>query len=243
MSRPTDHPSRLPWFAAGLLKPDEALSIQEHIQSCDECADTSRALAAMGSGLRLSTAIHVPAESLVRFENREEIDPEDRVGIESHLAGCEPCRDDLAALRSVRREIGGTRAPGLRRALLVAAAVVLLMVAWPLASRWSRPRGQDETRWLPSSRGDSTARTLSGAGPWALTIELPLTAPDGAYHARVESSLGDPVRTLPGSIVASEGRLRLSLEPLAPAGKYRLILEPAPAGPSGAFIYPFEIVP
>jgi anti-sigma factor RsiW len=243
MSRPTDHPSRLPWFAAGLLKPDEARSIQEHIQSCDECADTSRALAAMGSGLRVSEPGHIPAECLVRYENGEALDPEDRVGIESHLAGCEPCREDLAALRSVRREIGGTRAPGLRRALLVAAAVVLLMVAWPLASRWWNPQRPGETPWLPASRSDSTARTLSGAGPWALTIELPLTAPEGAYHARVESSLGDPVRTLPGSIVASEGRVRLSLEPLASPGKYRLILEPSPAGPSGAFIYPFEIVP
>ncbi len=243
MSRPTDHPSRLPWFAVGLLEPEEALGIQEHIHGCAECADASRALAAMGSGLRASMARHVPAESLVRYENGEATDPVDRIGIEAHLAGCAGCRDDLEALRSVRREIGGARAPRRRRAILVAAAAVMLAVALPVASRWWNPQGRGQAPWLPASRGDSATPTLSGAGPWALTIELPLTAPDGAYRARLESSLGEPVRTLPGSIVARGGRLQLSLEPLAPPGKYRLILEPSPADPAGAFIYPFEIAP
>ena len=235
------HPAQLPWYVAGRLPDDEMRSVREHVEACEECSETAAHLAAMERSLSATARPHVDAELLVRYENGEAIEGDERIRIEAHLTRCDVCRDDLDILKSVRRELRPARRPILRRAALAAAAVVLLAVAWPLASWWWGGPAPGEPPWLPSSRSGAPHPSLAGPGPWSLTIHLPMTAPEGNYRARIENLDGRTIRMLPGPWHADSGRLRLTLESLGSSGSYLLVLEPQVAHPSGAFIYPFEV--
>src|SRR6185436_1317476 len=74
------------------------------LQECEVCRAEVAALASMMKSVRFQRQMdHVAAADLVWFEEEaRSLDPGKRASIESHLAGCPECCEDLETMRQAR---------------------------------------------------------------------------------------------------------------------------------------------
>jgi hypothetical protein len=148
-----------------------------HYPRCPECArEVARfarlklALADEGAG----TSAHPSEADLVAFAApSSRLPPEERVRLEAHLAGCAPCRTELAvargpgvpAARGVPTRprwlewLGGALAPAVRRPALVAAVIALFVVPTAILV-WRRAQEEPAT---PGTRTAGVERVSPGA--------------------------------------------------------------------------------
>jgi hypothetical protein len=137
---------------------------RDHYPRCAECSSEVARFATLKSALGSDGAggpAHLSeAQLLALASSRAHAAPEERVRLEAHLAGCAPCRTELAVVRGFdfasiaaapgRRgwlvRLGGALAAPPRRAALLAAVVVLLAVPAGVLV-W---RSAQETRATPS---------------------------------------------------------------------------------------------
>lgn len=134
----------LPWLLNGTLDEPTRDAMDTHVAACPHCqrerSDTDFALDAFGR--------HVTPEELVEYAFGRPIDRADTETIESHLASCDACRDQLALVRESRNLMaieGETRTPA------------IAPVAWHARLRSSIP--------LPLAAGLVLA-TLIGSWTW-----------------------------------------------------------------------------
>ncbi len=163
---------------------------RDHYPRCPECssevarfATLKRGLAGEGEG---ASAHPSEAELVALATPASRLAPEQRVRLEAHLAGCAPCRTELAVVRGPGfpavsaaparprwlEWLDGVLAPLLRRPALVAAVIALLAV--PVAVfLWRRAQ---ETPAAPSAPTAEIERGASGAA----VAKAPPAAPAAA---------------------------------------------------------------
>ncbi len=260
MSAVTEHPELLAQYVAGHLEPSRAGDIEAHLERCADCRSEAAALASMRDTLRLQHgAGHVPGEDLVSLvEGDLERAPERRRPIERHLETCADCRDDRLALERVRGAPGSPRvgrcrssrpggAPARRLVRIgavaagLAAAILLLRTVPGLWTTSTPVPGQARpVTFAAPRRGAEEERVLRIAGPWSITVVLPLGAPEGAYGARVEAADGTVLKG-PGAPRPSDGStLIVPIESLT-VGSYRLIIDPKTPAAGAPYVYPFRV--
>ncbi|MGH9870827.1 MAG: zf-HC2 domain-containing protein [Candidatus Polarisedimenticolia bacterium] len=238
--RSKEHPFLLPWYRTGRLDAEEERDIRQHLEVCAECAETSPRIALIAHHLRAVAAPHVGSQELVDFEGGRSPDPALRARIEAHLAACHDCRGDLEALRSASMK--GHRRPG-RRWLPAAAAILLLSLAAPAAWRWWNASPAAGGLWLPARRSVSDQPVLSSPGPWPVTIQLPASAPQGTYRARVLDESGRELATIgPAVRPDASGRLGIEIPPLPSPRQLELALEPEGSA-QVSYTYRFRTAP
>jgi hypothetical protein len=162
---------------------------RDHYPRCAECsrevagfATLKMALAGDGAG---ASAHPSESELLALATPSLHLASDERVRLEAHLAGCAPCRTELAVARGFdfaavsappRRPrlldwLGGALVPALARPALLAAAVVVLAVPAGVLI-WRRAH---ETRAIPSS---PTAEVERGAPDAAVAKTPPQAEPE-----------------------------------------------------------------
>lgn len=106
----TNHPTdeSIAAFRRGMTTEEEAALISNHLSTCGDCAQTASALDLVLLGLEAESHAHVPAETLVAFQSRILTDAGEtgqpdwtRDKVESHLAYCSQCHDELVLLRTI----------------------------------------------------------------------------------------------------------------------------------------------
>ena len=239
MSAASLHPTRLPWFAAGTLPPDEAASIEQHVADCAECRAEVDALRSMTRTLRaFAPAGHLAPELLVAYHgDRGSLSAEETAPVEAHLRHCGQCRADLRALERADATLRTVS----RRQLLGAAASVLVvtLTGWQIAS-WRAPAPSPQNvlhvSLNPVTRGDSVRIPT---GPCVLDVLLPVNAEDGTYVARVQLPDGDSLAL--GSTVSKKQRLSFTvLEGFTP-GPHVLFLRRQGGDASEDIPYVFDV--
>ena len=189
-----------------------------------------------------------------------ELPPATAIDVDRHLAGCDPCRRDLAAvavassaLRDASRlpvvpapDLPPMRpppaspdpSPGRRRGrwLLGAAAVLLALLLGVGGYTAGRDRDPGQTVALAATTGDATAEArMRGAGDDQIMTMTARGLPRPPAGAHYEVWLVDDAgREFPVGVLAADGEGVWSL-PAEVAARYRVIdvtLEPADGDPS-----------
>jgi len=213
---------RLPWFVRGSLASDERAALDEHLDRCAACraelADTRRAL-------WIATR-HLPADLLADYGAGLELAAWPRELVESHLAACSDCRDDLALdpfeVRSTRLE--SSPGPPRRAALapfrplaLAASLLVALSIGW-LGGRVAETRPSRANAGSPSEASDGAAaapRLEPLPGPGAVGVALLELQPESLVRRGAEAE----VPTLAGDLATT---LVLATDRLPEAERYRI---------------------
>jgi hypothetical protein len=190
-----------------------------------------------------------------------ELPPASAVAVDRHLAACNPCRRDLAAvavassaLRDISRlpfvqasdlpplqlpAAGPTRPQHRSRWLLGAAAVLVALLlgvgAFTVGRDRDAGRGQTVALGAPAAGGATAEARMRGAGDdqiMTMTAQGLPRPPAGAYYE--VWLVGDGGQELPVGVLAPDGEGVWSL-PAEVAARYRAIdvtLEPADGDPS-----------
>jgi anti-sigma factor RsiW len=178
-----------------------------------------------------------------------ELPPAAAVAVDRHLAGCDPCRRDLAAVAvasSALRDLARlpfthAPAPVLRdprrrtRWLLGAAAVLVALLLGIGGLTAGRDRGQTVALGAPASGAATGQARMRGAGDdqiMTMTARGLPRPPAGAYYE--VWLVDDASKEFPVGVLAANGEGIWSL-PAEVAARYRVIdvtLEPADGDPS-----------
>src|SRR4030095_1561642 len=155
-------------LAAGTLAPERLLAVDDHLSQCPACR--TRALSGTGPAARdLAEALQPPPGAHLSDEEVElyadgTAAPDARRRIEEHTASCPTCAEQVADLRDFIRG----RRRGLPRAVLFAAAAVLVAALVPVAW-WSRDRPREQPGFAeltPEQQAHVRAALAAGAaGP------------------------------------------------------------------------------
>ncbi|MGH7288868.1 MAG: hypothetical protein ACREI8_12705, partial [Myxococcota bacterium] len=142
----------------------EWTEFRDHYPRCPDCSREVARLGALVAALRLEgrgASAHPTSQQLVTLSTSpEQLRPEDRRGIEGHLAGCAPCRTEFAVLTSFEwsavsaprrgpswlERLGASLFPALPRPVLAALLLVLLAVPALFIWRTLSDRATDEPR-------------------------------------------------------------------------------------------------
>lgn len=201
-------------FAVDPRAPEWA-EFRDHFPRCAECSrEVARVTAlavALGTEGAGASAHPSDAKLLALARAPSELARDERARLESHLAGCAPCRTELAAARSLAfaavpapakrpgwlDALGTVFVPLLRRPLLAAALVVVL--ALPAAFLvWRQAR---ETRPVPSApptariEGSAPAATVAETQPKAEAAPEPQPAPPVEEKPAAPAPLARPEPT------------------------------------------------
>jgi hypothetical protein len=191
-----------------------------------------------------------------------ELPPATAIAVDRHLAGCDPCRRDLAAvavassaLRDISRlpfaqasdlpplqlpAVGPPGPPQHRSRWLLGAAAVLVALllgvgAFAIGRDRDAGRGQTVALGAPAAGGATAEARMRGAGDdqiMTMTAHGLPRPPAGAYYE--VWLVGDGGQELPVGVLAPDGEGVWSL-PAEVAARYRAIdvtLEPADGDPS-----------
>ena len=191
-----------------------------------------------------------------------ELPPASAVAVDRHLAGCDPCRRDLAAvavassaLRDISRlpfvqasdlpplrlpAVGPTHPPQQRSRWLLGAAAVLVALllgvgAFTIGRDRDAGRGQTVALGAPAAGGATAEARMRGTGDdqvMTMTAKGLPRPPAGAYYE--VWLVGEGGQDLPVGVLAPDGEGVWSL-PAEVAARYRAIdvtLEPADGDPS-----------
>jgi hypothetical protein len=237
----------LPWFARGTLAAEEHAAVAAHVEACDACrADLAQTRRALWIASR-----HLPADLLADYGAGLALGDWPRELIESHLAHCAPCREDLALDDSV---VAATPIVPLRRPaaatswrpLAVAAALIAAVAAGWLGGRVGRAPAAVATAApfagraalvelepeSARSRAAGEPAAADSSTPLAVVLRTDLVADAASFRLRVLSPDGTPLHEAAGLAPDPTGAFVVLLEPRAwPAGELRLELEAStPAG-------------
>jgi len=93
------------WVPTGELSMDERRLVEEHVASCEACAESLRFAQEMKSALGSAITLHPEPDVLVQFvEDADGLTPDERRHVERHLEFCRECRREVAILRRLERE-------------------------------------------------------------------------------------------------------------------------------------------
>jgi len=206
------HPELLPWYAAGSVTPEEAGEIAAHLESCESCRKELEDLRSLGATLQAEAAL----------------------APEVFGAG--------------EQRASWLRGSGMAPWLLAAAMLIFGLVVGIVGSRMvdGTAPGQalqpiEVATLTPATRGDDGVEKLRGAGPWALTILLPGTAPAGGYEMWLEAEDGSEVGDSPIAVDSdANGKIRVHLESL-PADIYTVVLRSQDPEDGMTFRYALQI--
>lgn len=100
----------IPWYVNGTLDDRERAEVSRHLLECADCRSllevATRQRETAPAGEHADHALHVHSRILVRYaEDPAAFDAQARVEIEDRLAACSTCRDALALLHGVERQI------------------------------------------------------------------------------------------------------------------------------------------
>ena len=228
-----DHPRVLLWYVTGDLEEKQAQQVERHVRWCSACRIEAQALSAALNTLRGDPGDH--ADKGPPSQTRAQAPAERSFRWHDPGAGGSP----QAAGRD------GWSGPS---ALLVAAAVgfaMALLPAWLLFRQHGPDPSIREARTLalsPPQRGHATGRIVTGGGPHAITLVLPLDAPEGTYSVRIEREDASPPRFEAAVSTHGDGTLTLLLESSPPPGRYlALAREPGQGDPGSPHVFPFEV--
>ncbi len=235
---------RLPWFVRGSLASDECAALDEHLGSCSACraelADTRRAL-------WIATR-HLPADLLADYGAGLELAAWPRELVESHLATCPDCRDDLALEPFETRSTQLESSPGpprrfslarlgpfarLRPLALAASLLVALSIGWlggrVAAPTPSQPVGVALLELQPESlvRRGVVGQVPTLAGDLATTLVFATDRLPEAERYRIRALSAESAQIATAEIVPNaDGFLLLLVPPRAwPPGELQLVLE------------------
>jgi hypothetical protein len=246
LSRRDAHPDLLPWYAAGRLQDEQSRQIERHLEICEACRAEVAAQRSVAGTLRAhALAEHPPAERLVIFcESRQQLDASEAVAIEQHVSACPACAHDLVVLA---RASARSRPRPLARVLAAAAtvAVAVLLGGWWLGRSVSSPSLENATRVIfpPPQRGGDDVLTLTGDGPWAVTIWKPLTATSEVYVARIhpEAHPEQMVFQAVALPLRGDGSVEVVVTTAVKPGSYVLTLSPRQQGAEPIYAHRFEV--
>jgi len=153
----------LPWFLNGTLDAAERREVEAHLASCDACREE---LAATRRAFEIYAA-HLPVEALTAYVLAPdapawEVDgvAVERRRLESHLAQCAACRDELALLREGHSAVD----EAVPERVAEAASVV------PFAApRAGAPAAVATPRWLPMALAASLLFVVVTGAGWLST--------------------------------------------------------------------------
>ena len=238
------HPDLLPWLISGKLEAADARQVEDHVASCEECAEVAASLTSMSRSLRAAAMEHIGVEELIDWEEgRIHADAERSARIETHLAVCMTCTDDLTALRQTRPRSQGRKGP-FRWWLVAAAAAIVLGASLTIISTSRESPEPESIVLLPVTRSGETVPAIDGTRPWTIVCVLPFSASSGEYRARIEHEDGSLLRPLDGTLRPdADARVSFVLEPIAQAGDYRLVLEPEAGPPGTSYSYRILVQP
>jgi hypothetical protein len=261
-----DHPAILPWYVSGRLDHAAMEKVRHHVSECDSCRREVEALAEMREAMRQPGGTdHVPPADLVAFEEGAiAADPLRAAAIVEHLEGCPGCTEEVRALRQSLgwRDVESsgpkpeTTPPAARAAaapfthtiwkwaFFATAASFVLFITWP--ARHTPPpslvvvptRVESITLKRPV-RGANGTSTLSGPGPWVITLLLPFGSTGRDYDvtiARDGAALPSPPLRLRAG---TEGTTSFLLPLLPEEGRYVVLLTPSGGAGDEPIEYPF----
>jgi Putative zinc-finger len=246
------------WYVSGRIGLRERREIDRHLQECEDCRAEVASLASMMRSVQSVSGIeHVAAADLALYEEEPlSMGADRRAPIESHLAVCPECREDLVTLRRARRletaPVPATQArrPAGRRWFLPAAAaaavavVALLPAVFKPAGNDLRPAGPRSAVFAAPRRGAEAGRTLEGAGPWAIRVLLPFDARAGRYRVNIVRAGGPRLPELETTASTDGDRcLTVTLPRLPGPGRYEMTLRSDPPDVEEPYLYPFELLP
>ena len=100
----------LPWYVNETLSADERRKVESHLKVCPACRESIQGMEWIAGGMEKYKSFlpveHVSPEKLVQYaEARGELDRTEIASIESHLAGCAGCRDELDVLQGINDDL------------------------------------------------------------------------------------------------------------------------------------------
>jgi len=261
MSMREGHRHLLLWYVSGRIGLRERYDIDRHLQECGDCRAEVASLASMMKSVQSARGIdHVAAADLVLYEEEPlSVSADRRIPIESHLAECPECREDLVTLRRARgletarapaREAQRTP-PAPRRGWILTTAAAAAVVVVALLPAVFKPAGNDlrspdarSVVFAAPRRGAEVGRTLEGTGPWTIRVLLPFDAQEGKYHVEIVASGGAQLPQLETAASTDGDRgLTVILSKLPGPGRYEMTLRRDPAGVEEPYLYAFELLP
>jgi len=258
-----EHPHLLLWYVSGAIGAREREEIDLHLETCEGCRAEAASLASMMRSVQIQSRVdHVAAAELVLYEEELlSVRDERRAVIETHLAECPGCREDLETLRRARRRerawVGGVEGPrrsalARRRGWILAAtaAGVVLGVVVASSTLLLRPplnalrTGAHAVVFPAPRRGPEAGRRLKGAGPWTIRVLLPFGAKEGAYRVDVRRADGSRTPVMRGTARTDQDLgLVVNVPALPGPGRYEMTLSRYMEGPEEIYRYPFDLLP
>jgi hypothetical protein len=192
----------------GRLDPRATQELEEHLAQCESCRGTEHAYDTLFEALRDERSHPAPDELAAYVTGYGQLSAEDNARIESHVAECASCSEEVSSSRAVERSAAaggeaGTESPRPRAPWWAwpAAAMALVLVYPAYLGLFGKPDG---TEWT----GATTLQVLSS--PLRDGDRLPTIARDRSSPYLL---LGVRLTLPPDLPDATEIRLELTSEP------------------------------
>lgn len=187
------------------LTPSQEESVAGHVENCPSCRAWCETFGALVSNPSSALADrHPSADSIARHVIApESLDEERRQLLSSHLARCEPCREEAALVaEGVKNELASyeTPAPAMRRLMAsraVQLAASLLLLVGLLASPLFRPTSEE-----PAAQMQIDGQLLEGERIIEAGVSVEVTDTEIALGSDVVFRAGDTVALGNGFSVA-----------------------------------------
>lgn len=239
----------LPEMVEGRLAPGPVAELEAHLAECDECRQYHRTCRLIALASRADAAgSHPAAEDLVAYAAGA-VPAARRAEIDTHLAGCHACDEDVRATRASRADVraairgAGPSTGRVARIAAIAAGLLIAVLAWP-AWIGVRTIATTEAPWAGTATLTVLSSELRGDGEGTV-----VTIANGQPHVLLGVDLAtgaaDAAR-LDVAIVAADGAVRFSrtltgAQARAQSGAAGVVVLVVPAADLGPGSYVFSV--